>query len=89
MEVPGGFEPPNNGFADRPLGPLGHGTPSDFLVYPQDLTPRARSWGRISYSSRSGRLRVSLPSRVSRLQQERHTLVRAQCADTRLEIRGS
>lgn len=26
MEVPGGFEPPNNGFADRPLGPLGHGT---------------------------------------------------------------
>ena len=28
MEVPGGFEPPNNGFADRPLGPLGHGTPN-------------------------------------------------------------
>ena len=26
LEVPGGFEPPNNGFADRPLGPLGHGT---------------------------------------------------------------
>jgi hypothetical protein len=27
LEVPGGFEPPNNGFADRPLRPLGHGTP--------------------------------------------------------------
>ncbi len=26
LEVPGGFEPPNNGFADRPLRPLGHGT---------------------------------------------------------------
>ena len=26
LEVPAGFEPANNGFADRPLGPLGHGT---------------------------------------------------------------
>lgn len=26
LEVSGGFEPPNNGFADRPLGPLGHDT---------------------------------------------------------------
>ncbi len=33
MEVPGGFEPPNNGFADRPLGPLGHGTPQWRLDY--------------------------------------------------------
>ena len=25
MEAPGGFEPPHNGFADRPLKPLGYG----------------------------------------------------------------
>lgn len=30
MEVPVGFEPTNNGFAVRPLGPLGHGTPRKF-----------------------------------------------------------
>lgn len=35
MEVPGGFEPPNNGFADRPLRPLGHGTLSYRSLYPQ------------------------------------------------------
>ncbi len=33
LEVPGGFEPPNNGFADRPLRPLGHGTPKENLYY--------------------------------------------------------
>ena len=33
LEVPGGFEPPNNGFADRPLRPLGHGTPQRKLYY--------------------------------------------------------
>jgi hypothetical protein len=37
MEVPSGFEPLNNGFADRPLGPLGHGTPNGIKIIPEPL----------------------------------------------------
>jgi uracil-DNA glycosylase family protein len=34
LEVPSGFEPLNIGFADRPLGPLGHGTSAESVWYP-------------------------------------------------------
>ena len=37
LEVPAGFEPANIGFADRPLGPLGHGTPLEIFNPKQGL----------------------------------------------------
>ena len=45
MEVPSGFEPLNNGFADRPLGPLGHGTPMESRVYPEEPFLRSNPEG--------------------------------------------
>ncbi len=34
VEAAGGFEPPNNGFANRRLRPLGYAAGDDFELYP-------------------------------------------------------
>ena len=80
LEAPGGFEPPNRGFADLRLSPLGYGAPSHL-----EGPVRMRRWCR-GGDSNSHSLAATAPSTL-RVYQFRHLGAGHRAANARTVMR--